>query len=189
MSIHWNSGPADKQADKQAGVTFIEQIMVLAITAVLASIAAPSLQRLLSRNQLQVAQTDLIAALQHTRGTAITSGRRTLFCPSRDGQHCSNETRWDGGWLIGHDIDRDNQPDNGPLRTGRGYDKISIVGDMGRQFTRFQSNGSASGTTNTWRLCRQGQPDQSLIVVVSNTGRIRGAPASAAQAAECAQAK
>ena len=105
--------------------------MVLAIMAVLTSVAAPPLRQLLSRNQLQVAQTDFIAALQHTRGTAITTGRRTLFCPSRDGHRCSEETRWDGGWLIGHDVDRDNQPDNGPLRSGRGYDKISILGDSG----------------------------------------------------------
>lgn len=185
MLIHRNTG----SPDRQLGVTLIEQIMVLAILAVLTSIAAPPLSRLLSRNQLQVAQTDFIAALQHTRGTAVTTGRRTLFCPNRDGLRCSEEARWDGGWLIGHDADRDNQPDNGPLRTGHGYDKISIVGDSGRRLIRFQGDGSAGGTTNTWRFCRQGQPDQALIVVVSNSGRIRGAPASAAQAAECAQAR
>ncbi|MGH8157925.1 MAG: GspH/FimT family pseudopilin [Rhodanobacter sp.] len=185
MRIHEGSGsPA-----RQSGVTLIEQIMVLAIIAVLTGIAAPPLRQLLSRNQLQVAQTDFIAALQHTRGTAITSGKRTLFCPSSDGRRCSNETRWDGGWLIGHDADRDNQPDNGPLRTGRGYDKINILGDSGRPLVRFQSDGSAGGNPNTWRFCRQGQPAQALIVVVSNSGRIRGAPASASQAADCAQMK
>ncbi|WP_077441258.1 GspH/FimT family pseudopilin [Rhodanobacter sp. C01] len=185
MRNHRNGG----SSGKQLGVTLIEQIMVLAIMAALTSIAAPPLRQLLSRNQLQVAQTDFIAALQHTRGTAITTGRRTLFCPSRDGQRCSEETRWDGGWLIGHDVDHDNQPDNGPLRTGRGYDKISILGDSGRRLVRFQSDGTAVGTTNTWRFCRQGQPDQALVVVLSNSGRIRGAPASAAQAADCAQTK
>lgn len=183
MRIHRNSG----SPGKQLGVTLIEQIMVLAIIAVLTSIAALPLRQLLGRNQLQVAQTDFIAALQHTRGTAITTGRRTLFCPSRDGRHCSNETRWDGGWLIGHDADRDHQPDNSPLRTGRGYDTISIVGNSGRLLVRFQSDGTASGTANTWRFCRQGSSDQALIVVISNSGRIRGAPASASQAAECAR--
>lgn len=185
MRIHRNPGPSGQQL----GVTLIEQIMVLAIMAVLTSVAAPPLRQLLSRNQLQVAQTDFIAALQHTRGTAITTGRRTLFCPSRDGHRCSEETRWDGGWLIGHDVDRDNQPDNGPLRSGRGYDKISILGDSGRHLVRFQSDGTAAGTTNTWKFCHQGQSDQALVVVVSNSGRIRGAPASAAQTADCVQAK
>lgn len=188
MRIHRNSG----SSGKQLGVTLIEQIMVLAIMAVLTSLAAPPLLQLLSRNQLQVAQTDFIAALQHARGTAITTGKRTLFCPSRNGRSCSDESRWDGGWLIGHDADRDNQPDNGPLRTGRGYDKINILGDSGRRLVRFQSDGSAGGTTNTWRFCRQGHQgrlDQALIVVVSNSGRIRGAPANAVQAADCAQTK
>ena len=185
MQIDRDSGPSGKQL----GVTLIEQILVLAIMAVLTSIAAPPLRQLLSRNQLQVAQTDFIAALQHTRGTAITTGRRTLFCPSRDGQRCSEETRWDGGWLIGHDADRDNQPDNGPLRTGPGYAKISILGDSGRLLVRFLSDGTAAGTTNTWRFCRQGRPDQALVVVVSNSGRIRGATANATQAADCARMK
>jgi type IV fimbrial biogenesis protein FimT len=67
----------------QRGMTLIEQIMVLAITAVLAGIAAPPLRSLLDRNMLQVAQTDFIAALQHARETAIISGKRIVLSQSR----------------------------------------------------------------------------------------------------------
>lgn len=174
---------------KQAGVTLIEQIMVVAVLGVLAAIAAPSLARLLRRNQVQLAQAEFIAALQHARGTAAVSGRSTLLCPSRDGARCSGETRWESGWLIGHDPARKGQPDAAPLRSGPGYAGITILGDDGRRFVRFQSDGSASGTTNTLRICRRGQPDQALVVVVANSGRVRGARASAEQAASCAAAQ
>ncbi|MEW9573798.1 GspH/FimT family pseudopilin [Rhodanobacter sp. Si-c] len=175
--------------ERQSGVTLIEQIMLVAILGVLAAIATPSLTQLFRRNQVQLAQTEFIAALQHTRSTAAFSGRPTLLCPSRDGAQCSGETRWESGWLIGHDTARKGQPDAAPLRTGPGYTGVTILGDSGRRFVRFQNDGSASGMTNTLRICRRGQPDQTLVVVISNSGRIRGAKASAEQAASCAAAQ
>jgi len=175
--------------ERQAGITLIEQVMVLAILGVLVVIATPSLAKLLRRNQVQLAQMEFIAALQHARGTAAFSGKPTLLCPSRDGVQCSGEARWESGWLIGHDPARKGQPDTAPLRTGPGYTGITILGDSGRRLVRFQSNGSASGMTNTLRFCRRGEPDQALVVVISNSGRIRGAMASAEQAASCAAAQ
>lgn len=175
--------------ERQSGVTLVEQIMAVAILGVLAAIAAPSLAQLLRRNQVQLAQAEFIAALQHARGTAALSGKSTLLCPSRDGTRCSGETRWESGWLIGHDVARKGQPDAAPLRTGPGHAGITILGDSGRRLVRFQSDGSASGTTNTLRFCRRGQPGQTLLVVISNSGRVRGAEASADQAASCAAAQ
>jgi type IV fimbrial biogenesis protein FimT len=173
---------------KQRGVTLVEQIMVLAIVAALTGIAMPPLRQLLTRNQLQVAQTDFIAGLRHARETAITSGKHTLFCPSRDGSHCDDEMRWDSGWLLGHDTNRDNQPDAGPLYSGSGYHgKLTIHSSTGRHFVRFRPDGSASGTNLTLLFCRPASAEHALSVAISNSGRVRGAPASAQQAANCAQ--
>ena len=174
---------------RQAGMTLIEQIMVLAIVAVLASMAVPPLHRLLGRNQLQVAQMDFIAALQHARGTAIMTGRHTVFCPTRDGNSCSDEMRWDSGWLLGHDSDGDHQPDHGPLYAGRGYaGRLTIRSSISRHYVRFRPDGSASGSNITLLLCQAGSAEHALSVVVSNAGRIRGGAASTSQATACAQA-
>ncbi|GAB3783271.1 GspH/FimT family pseudopilin [Dyella agri] len=173
----------------QAGVTLIEQIVVLAIIGVLTAIAVPSLAELFRRNQVKLAQAEFIAALQHARGTAVFSGKPTLLCPSRDGAQCSSETRWESGWLISHEPARKGPPHARVLRITPGYAGITILGDNGRRLVRFQTDGSARGTPNTLRFCRRGQPDQALVVVVSNSGRIRGATASARQAASCAAAQ
>lgn len=180
---------AMRQAGRQRGVTLVEQIMVIAILGVLAAIAMPPLARMLQRNRVQVAQADFIAALQHARGVAITAGKSTLLCPSRDGAQCSGGTRWESGWLIGHDQDRNGQPDAGALRTQPSYAGVTIIGDSGRPLVRFRADGSAPGTTNTLRICARGHSEQALVVVISNSGRVRGASANAAEAAKCASAQ
>jgi type IV fimbrial biogenesis protein FimT len=186
VSVSRNSRPPHRQR----GVTLIEQIMVLAIIAVLMGIAAPPLRQLLSRNELRVAQTDFIAALQHAREAAVMSGKRTLFCPTRDGSSCSDATRWESGWLLGRDSNRDDQPDGGPLHVGQGYaGKVAIYSSGGRHVVRFHPDGSASGSNITLLFCQPSKASDALVVVVSNAGRIRGAPANAAQAATCTQLK
>lgn len=175
-----------RPARRQLGTTLIEQIMVLAIIAALTSVAVPSMRSLLSHNQLQVAQTDFIAALRHTRETAITSGRRSLFCPTLDGNRCHNGTRWDQGWLLARDANGDNQPDDTPLITGNSYNgKLIISSTSGRHSVRFHPDGSASGSNITLLFCQPSSAEHALSVVVSNSGRVRGAPASARQIADC----
>ncbi|MEO5830320.1 MAG: GspH/FimT family pseudopilin [Rhodanobacter sp.] len=176
-----------RPAYRQRGFTLIEQIMVLAIIAILAGAATPALRRMMSHNELQVAQTDFIGALQRAREAAVMSGKRSLFCPTRDGDNCSDEARWESGWLVGHDSDSDGQPDHGPLNVGPGHrGKLIIQSSNGRHSVHFRADGTAGGSNLTLLFCQPSHPDDSLLVVVSNAGRIRGAHASSDQAAHCA---
>jgi type IV fimbrial biogenesis protein FimT len=172
---------------RQRGVTLVEQIMVLVIVAVLSAIAVPALGRLLLRNRMQTAQMDLITAMQNARETAVTSGRSTLLCPTIDGKSCSTDNRWGNGWLLAHDVDRNGQPDDHkPLYVGQGYDgKLAIRSSTGRRLVRFRPDGSAGGTNLTLLLCQPGSKEPTLSIVVANSGRVRGAKATPAQAADC----
>lgn len=173
---------------RQAGLTLIEQIMALAIVAVLISIAAPSLGTLVSRNRLQTAQMDYIAGLQHARAAAITHGVPVVFCPSRGGYRCEATPVWESGWLIGEDRNADNQPDHRALFTGAAAAApLHVRSSVGRYRVRFHPDGSAAGSNLTLTLCLAGKPGQALNVVVSNAGRIRGDTASTAQSTACAR--
>ncbi|MGN6654680.1 MAG: GspH/FimT family pseudopilin [Rhodanobacter sp.] len=172
----------------QGGFSLIEQVMVLAIAGALLGVALPSLHHLLSRNRVQEAQGDFLAALRHSRSTAAITGKRTVFCPSVDGRHCSGANQWDSGWLIGPDIDGDHQPDGNPSYTRSRYASgLRITSSNGRRDVRFQADGSAGGSNLTLLFCQPGRASETLSVVVSNAGRVRGAPATAAQAARCRQ--
>lgn len=169
----------------QRGTSLIEQIMILAIIGILTGIALPPLRHVLGHNRLQVAQSDFITALQHARSSAAATGKRTLFCPSLDGQQCSGDTQWEHGWLLGHDTDGDHQPDGGPSYTRASYTGLRISSSQGRHDVRFQPDGSAGGSNLTIVFCEPAGKSSALAVVVSNAGRVRGAPASPKQVVRC----
>lgn len=171
----------------QAGVTLIEQVMVLAIIAILTTVATPPLRRVISRNELRVAQTDFIGALQRAREAAVIGGRRSLLCPTLDGGSCSDGPRWERGWLVGHDRNGDGQPDQSPLAVGPDHHgKLIIQSSNGRHAVHFHPDGTSGGSNLTVLFCQPSHPDDALLVVVSNAGRIRGAQAGADQVERCA---
>ncbi|MEO9077767.1 MAG: GspH/FimT family pseudopilin, partial [Rhodanobacter sp.] len=61
-----------------------------------------------------------------------------------------------------------------------------ISSSSGRRDVRFQPDGTASGSNITLVFCEPGS-NTALSVLVSNSGRIRGAMATPAQTADCTQ--
>lgn len=170
---------------RSRGVTLVEQVMVVAILAVLVGIATPSLAGLVRRERTRSAQMDFLGALGYARGEAVLRRVRVLFCPTRDHVRCSEESRWEDGWLVGVDSDHDNQPDAAPLRVGEGHAPLLIRSSAARQHVTFLPDGSAGGSNLTLLFCDPKHAEQALGVVVSNSGRVRGSRPSAEQAAGC----
>lgn len=179
--------PIRRKTSHSAGFTLVETVVALAVAGVLLSLAIPAFGAMLARHRLATAQLELMAALQHARGLAITSGRRTLLCPTTDGRQCADDTHWERGWLIGsYRSDKANQLDGPPQRVNGGHARLIITSTAGRTRIRFQPNGTSGGSTVTFTLCRPGHPEDALVIKVSNMGRVAGAKADADQAASCA---
>lgn len=176
-------------ADRQAGVTLIELIFVLAILAVLISISAPALGGLIDDTHSRGARGTLIASLNLARADAISTHREVIVCPSRDQASCDNDVWWQSGWIVFEDSNQNNRRDEDePLLEVVGTQPgIAIATTAGRKFVRYRSDGSASGTDLTYTICDHRGAKAAAAVVVSNPGRVREVlPDPARAAVACA---
>lgn len=168
--------------------SLIELMFALAIAAILAMVAAPSLQRALAHNRIIQADNQLVAALNLSRTEAVTRGTAVVLCPSIDGQRCTAGQHWEKGWLVAADQNHDFQPDSTPIHVaGAQADGIRIHSSRGRLRVRYRADGSTPGSNISLIVCRAGQPKSARSVVVSNSGRPRQGTASTAQAMACSQ--
>lgn len=86
------------------GFTLIELIVVVALVAIGATIAVPSLQSLIRNNRVTAQTNEFIGALSFARSEAVKRGAYVVTCPANDTTGCVN-TAWETGWLIFADPD------------------------------------------------------------------------------------
>ena len=158
------------------GFTLIELMITLAITAILAGIATPSMAGLLEHQRTAAAITSLTTHMQLARMSAISHNQRAVLCPSSDGQQCAASTDWSNGWILFMDEDGNHRPDQHDdiLRTELQpvSAHLRVVSTQGRQQLRYLPDGSSAGSNLTLSICNQagrmlGQ------VIVNNLGRPR----------------
>ncbi len=93
---------------QQVGMTLIELMVTISVVAILATIAAPNLQSMIERNQLQTLTNSLVSNLYLARSEAAKRGFNVTLCASDSGQTAcnSNATSFVNGWIIFTDYDK-----------------------------------------------------------------------------------
>lgn len=165
------------------GWTLIELLIVLALGAILAALATPSLRRMAARNSLATATNDLAGSIRLARISAIDKGRSVSLCAGNIRAGCTGH--WsEGSWLVFVDADRDGQPDeeeallrqtsadtsnllrldgNGPFR------QTVVFGPLG--IPRRLSGAFAAGSL---RVCMPlDGMDNAVKIIMSISGRLR----------------
>lgn len=89
------------------GFTLVETMSVLAVTAVLVSVAVPSMDDLIDSSRVTAAASELLGDLLLTRSEAIKRRTRVVICKSADGQSCTAAGGWQQGWIVFEDADAD----------------------------------------------------------------------------------
>jgi type IV fimbrial biogenesis protein FimT len=86
-------------ASQARGFTLPELMAVIAVTAILATVAAPSFSELIAGQRAKGAAGDMFASLLRTRSEAIKRNAEVTLAPSGEG--------WESGWSIAHPTDAD----------------------------------------------------------------------------------
>ncbi len=163
------------------GVTMIELLVTLSISAILLALAVPSFQGFMNSNRVLTMSNDLVSALNLARSEAIKRGTRITICkcadPNATTPVCSTAAAWQNGWLVFTDGGTAGTVDGSDtrLRVGQAAGGSgSIGGDS--NFSNYVSylpsgaslgnGGSGSGTLS---ICVAGLLRS---IAVSATGRI-----------------
>jgi type IV fimbrial biogenesis protein FimT len=86
---------------RQSGFTLIELLIVVAIAAILLSLAAPNFREMLVKRSVQAAGETLASDMRYARSEALKRSTATVMCRSTDGARCSNvQGGWSDGWIV-----------------------------------------------------------------------------------------
>ncbi len=158
------------------GFTLLELLITLAIGGIILSLGIPAMGALTGNNARSSSINTMISHIQLARSEAITRARRTILCPSRDGEHCDDSTIWDRGYILVEDSNDNKTADRGDrlIRLYQHLDeRITIRSTVNRKRILFNSLGMSPGYNLTLSFCDQQQAVEPKAVIVSNTGRPR----------------
>lgn len=145
-------GPACPARMGIAGFTLVEMLVVMALIALIMSLAAPSFERLSKAASISSAVDQFMTDMRFARSEAIRRGGGVVLCRSDDPESpapdCAvapSSQGWASGWILFHDLDG-----NG-LR-GADEDLLRVQAPLGRVGTI-----SSGGTPTTFRFSATGR--------------------------------
>lgn len=169
------------------GVTLVELLVLLALVAIVQSLAAPAVFGFADSMRLAAGANTLLSSIHFARSEAIKRNARVVMCKSVTGNSCASTGGWEQGWIVFHDANNNASLDAGEPRLLWEQplpDRLRLVGNapiasyvsytpMGT--TRLISGAFQAGT---FTICFQSAIRVEVRqVVVSSSGRPRTAKA------------
>jgi len=167
------------------GFTITELMMVIAISAILMSLAVPSFENLIRRSAVKKVEEDLFAELIIARSEAISRSRAMSLCPlanpDANTPACSADVNdWNKGWLLFTDTNRDgaisaasgNIPEDQIVQfyANRNASKMRLSNT--KLSITYERRGTLkSGDNSTFLFCDNGIGFKHAIILSPGTGR------------------
>ena len=167
---------------RTAGLTLLELLVVVSITAILATVALPSMSTLVAETRLRSGTSMLVSMMNFARMQAVTRNAPVTLCPSEDGFGCGEANEWNRGIMAfvdaNHNRHRDGEEEllgfrdmNPHLHIFSGADPYST--GKSRKRVVFSPAGTAAGYTISVKFCSRDGSTPPAVIILQNSGRIR----------------
>jgi type IV fimbrial biogenesis protein FimT len=83
-----------------SGFTVVELMVVVAILAIVATLAAPSFSEAILNGRLTSLANNFLVSAQLARSEAIKQNAAATLCRSADGATCATSGTWSQGWIV-----------------------------------------------------------------------------------------
>lgn len=165
------------------GFTLLELLVVMALCAILSTLATSAFSGMLKVINLCAATNAYFSSIHLARSEAIKRNARVTLCKSAQGDACDVIGGWEQGWIVFHDANENAMLDPGEevvtrqgalptaIRfTGNGpvanYVSYTATGN-----TKFSSGAFQAGTIF---VCTESTtPANARQIVISSTGKVR----------------
>lgn len=156
------------------GFTFLELIVSISVTSILAAIAVPNFNEFIINMRVDNEVSQLHRILLMTRNAAINSGQKAIICPLNNSFECTGQ--WEKKLSAFVDVnDNKKLDDNEKIIIVRAEITIGdkLIYGKGRSKITFKPTGSLSGLANgTFKYCPANYTNHSRGIVIARSGRI-----------------
>lgn len=155
------------------GYSLLELIVVLAITAIIATAGVPALSRTIENAQTRADTRLLYMAFSSAHAHAIVHQRYTTICPLDEQSQCVND--WMQKILVFEDLNDNRQLDTNEhiLQSVKAVDNPMISRSYSRRAVTFSPTGDAWGFNGTLRYCFEHDYTYAASLIVYGSGRVR----------------
>ena len=160
---------------KQTGLTMVEILITLSITAVMASVALPPLTNFVEGSQANSEATNLLTSLLLARSDSATRNNMVTLCKIDPAAptSCDNTVSWQSGWISFEDIDADGFRDVGEeiINTFTGMSENASVTTVNYSNVISYLPSGGITTNGSINICVSG--NFSNTIFINATGRPR----------------